>query len=125
MQDPKDLISRAALVSKHWRDLATSQAVWQVQFGGILPSQLIRAISGGRQIVCSGPPWPALWTRLYKFNLLQGQDWGAQLTSALLLGIDAPWSLYRTLCLSATPALWHRSFSWLSLAPKLIFGKRS
>ena len=67
-QEPVELVSKAALVSRQWRELATSSEAWKWRLIQPMPPklafELVRNYGGLR-------PWPCIWARLRPSNLLQ------------------------------------------------------
>ena len=73
VQEPAALVSRAALVSKAWLDVATSGAAWTRRLlgppGQPLPPKLAHALL---RHCTAAHPWPLLWAKLMQpSNLLQ------------------------------------------------------
>ena len=67
-QEPAELISKAALVSRHWHELSTCGEAWEWRLLQPMPKklafELVRNYGGLR-------PWPSIWAKLRPSNLLQ------------------------------------------------------
>lgn len=73
-QEPQDLIAQAALVSRQWFSIATSQQIWAQKLAPPLRVLDVPFPYGA----CSQPSrymWPRLWSYLYLRNLLHDEDW--------------------------------------------------
>lgn len=72
LQEPAELVARAALVNKAWCEVATSSAAWDRRFLSSqqpLPPKVAHLLL---RHCTAGHPWPLLWAQLRPSNLLQG-----------------------------------------------------